>query len=505
MPPANNNQTPTQPVVSSEHVVPAFMSASSASGAGSPPTPPSSPSVIAQSPSRKSFNRKTGFALAGIVVLIMGMAVSLGLVMKQRNLYQVSAWQCAKYTFNVSQTGEVTVSYGADASRSSEAAQNAVVSINGTPVATLSVPAIQKGQTLSIGKVQVPTAQGFSWEVQGQSDCKNSGVYPPQSTSCTVKFTESDKLYCERNAGKVTVTGTVVSAPAGATLEKSWHIVEPYSTETQYSTEPVSSGKTFSITADWPGIKSSDTLVEIHFGFNMRDANGNLIANCNGGLDYYWTKDNAGACPGVTPTKTPAPTPTKTPTPKPTATPTTKPTATPTKTPTPTPTPSGRLVCNSDCTSNTQCDTNYCYQGKCRNQNNPSNTQCIVPTNTPTPTSPSSPTNTPTNTPAPTTPPTSGNPNSCGGTCGSDANCQPGLTCYLGFCRNPNNPSDSNCNNKTTTTATSTPTPKTIAINNTPTPVKELPESGAADYTFALLGAAGLLLSGGFVLSRKIA
>lgn len=89
-----------------------------------------------------------------------------------------------------------------------------------------------------------------------------------------------------------------------------------------------------------------------------------------------------------------------------------RPTNTPTNTPTPTQVPS----------------------------NTPSPTGTLVPSNSPTPTNTPGPTNTP------ATPTDS--PNSCNGTCGSDNNCQSGLSCYLGFCRNPNNPSDSGCNNK---------------------------------------------------------
>lgn len=49
-----------------------------------------------------------------------------------------------------------------------------------------------------------------------------------------------------------------------------------------------------------------------------------------------------------------------------------------------------------------------------------------------------------------------GEPNSCGGTCGSHANCKAGLFCYSGYCRNPQCPSATNC---TCTTYISNPTP----------------------------------------------
>lgn len=112
--------------------------------------------------------------------------------------------------------------------------------------------------------------------------------------------------------------------------------------------------------------------------------------------------------PTVTP-KPPTPTPTKKPTPTVTPKPTATPTPGPSSTPTPTPTPG--------------------------------------PSSTPTPTPTPGPTSTPgpTPTPGPSAP---GTPNYCNGTCGSDVNCQQGLSCYMGYCRNPNNPTDTNCNNK---------------------------------------------------------
>ncbi len=52
-------------------------------------------------------------------------------------------------------------------------------------------------------------------------------------------------------------------------------------------------------------------------------------------------------------------------------------------------------------------------------------------------------------------------PNSCGGTCGSNYNCNSGLFCYQGFCRNPFCSSDTSCECKATPTPS--PTPKGTA------------------------------------------
>ena len=61
--------------------------------------------------------------------------------------------------------------------------------------------------------------------------------------------------------------------------------------------------------------------------------------------------------------------------------------------------------------------------------------------------------------PSPTDNP--GNPNSCGGTCGSNYNCQSNYMCYQGFCRNPNCPNEVSCGcNSATPQPTQPPTPK---------------------------------------------
>lgn len=57
-------------------------------------------------------------------------------------------------------------------------------------------------------------------------------------------------------------------------------------------------------------------------------------------------------------------------------------------------------------------------------------------------------------TPTPTSTPTAGEPNTCGGTCGSNANCGNGLFCYQGYCRNYLCATASNC-----VCASPTPTP----------------------------------------------
>ena len=85
-------------------------------------------------------------------------------------------------------------------------------------------------------------------------------------------------------------------------------------------------------------------------------------------------------------------------------------------------------------------------------------------------------TSTPTPTPTPT--PIKGVPNFCGGTCGSNYNCQGGFFCYQGFCRNPLCKEDVNCDCITPTpqpTSQKTKSPTTTSVSTpTPTPTTKI-------------------------------
>jgi hypothetical protein len=118
----------------------------------------------------------TTLILAGVAIFT---AIRL-YQLRNQPLSESKAWDCSKYTFNVSQTGAVTVSNG---STRNEPPQQAKVKINGTEVATLDVPALPTGQSQNIGNVTVPASGQFSWEVIGTKDCSNSGNNTPQDNS----------------------------------------------------------------------------------------------------------------------------------------------------------------------------------------------------------------------------------------------------------------------------------------------------------------------------------
>ena len=111
----------------------------------------------------------------------------------------------------------------------------------------------------------------------------------------------------------------------------------------------------------------------------------------------------------------------------------------------------------------------------------PTPTPTITSTPTPTATVTASPT--PTVTATPTLAPSS-TPNSCNGTCGSNANCQSGLICFNGNCRNSSCTESSNC--------ICAP-----VVTNSPAPTPTLPVSGTSWPSVIGIGVGGgvLLLS----------
>lgn len=131
-----------------------------------------------------------------------------------------------------------------------------------------------------------------------------------------------------------------------------------------------------------------------------------------------------------------------------------------------------------------KCDEGYCFvnldyvchdSGQCNHVSTP--TPTAAPTSTPV--------STPTATPTPESTPTpSAPPNWCGGTCGSNSNCQNGLFCYQGYCRNPSCPGESSCG----------------CVLSASTP-PQLPKTGSDGITLAV-GLAGIGAAGIFIFRK---
>jgi hypothetical protein len=121
--------------------------------------------------------KKVIATIFGILFLIGGIAAGVFLA-QRRQFLPSQAWNCSLYVFDVSQQGEVSVMNG---QTRQEPGQKAEVSINGTLITILDVTALKAGDEATLGTVDVPSEQGFSWKVDGTVDCENSGNYEPAS------------------------------------------------------------------------------------------------------------------------------------------------------------------------------------------------------------------------------------------------------------------------------------------------------------------------------------
>jgi hypothetical protein len=164
-----------------------------------PPTPAyQPPTAFGQQPSGttvvssgqpKSNKKKIIGAGVGILLLVVGLISGLFLV-NQQQLFQQKAWDCSKYHFVLTQTGQVSA---VNDSNRVEPLQKADVYINNQKVTTLDVPQLAVGQSAIVGQVTVPTSGAFNWQVKGVSDCSSAGSFQAQETAKCLNIKAYDK------------------------------------------------------------------------------------------------------------------------------------------------------------------------------------------------------------------------------------------------------------------------------------------------------------------------
>ena len=140
----------------------------------------SDPSGVIKAPHapKKYGGKKVIATIFGIFFLLGAVATGAYLVRNQQ-LSISRAWDCTRYVFEVSREGVVSVRN--DSSRY-EPSQKADVFINGSLITTFDVSALNPGDSATLGNVSVPSAQGFSWRVDGSKDCESDGRYDAQTT-----------------------------------------------------------------------------------------------------------------------------------------------------------------------------------------------------------------------------------------------------------------------------------------------------------------------------------
>jgi len=156
---------PIAPAAPSNMQIPASISQNSAP----PPT-----SVITSPQVPKKYGGKKAIITMFVITLLVVGTLSTIMLTQRQSLITGLAWDCSRYTFTVSRDGVVDIQNG---STKNEPSQKADVYINNTKIKTFDVPSLNSGQAVTLGTVLVPTSAGFTWRVDGLSDCENSGTY----------------------------------------------------------------------------------------------------------------------------------------------------------------------------------------------------------------------------------------------------------------------------------------------------------------------------------------
>ena len=137
---------------------------------------------------------------------------------------------------------------------------------------------------------------------------------PTPTPGCVMDWTgtfPADQGVCLYDPQWITVTGSVSLTPANsvAYLQTDWYAVEPDDgscpsrskpcTSDHYATRGIVGSTSFAVKAWWPGIRSSDSSVEVHVGANVLNCETTTI---HGGIgsNLYWD-------PSICPAPTPAP------------------------------------------------------------------------------------------------------------------------------------------------------------------------------------------------------
>ncbi len=193
----NSNSSDTNDAVVANTARPAFMAMEE-----TPPKPPPSvtPSVVTgnttsgEDGESKGGNKKLIAGILGVAVLVAGIGAGVFALTRSQQLEPASAWDCEKYNFYVSRTGQTTAVNG---STRNEPIQKVQIKIDGVLAGTFDIPALTPGQSANLGTVATPLSGIFTWEATGTIDCRDGGSYAvePTPTSAPAAACSSIKAY----------------------------------------------------------------------------------------------------------------------------------------------------------------------------------------------------------------------------------------------------------------------------------------------------------------------
>lgn len=131
--------------------------------------------------------------------------------------------------------------------------------------------------------------------VSGENDMSwDAGIHLAPN-ACITSWTGTlgtTSTLCEHNPTTINVNGSVNITPGNGVgkLRTSWEIIAPADLVTSpvYQTTNLTGNLNFSITANWPGVRSSDTEVRVRFSAVVLDCDDHVLGSAVT-RDIYWT------------------------------------------------------------------------------------------------------------------------------------------------------------------------------------------------------------------------
>lgn len=135
--------------------------------------------------------RRVIMLVLGLFLMVGGIATGTYFLTRQQ-LQPSFAWDCTTYSFEVDKTGTVIVK---NESTRDLPAQVAKVYINDQLSTEFEVPALDSGSGATLGIVPVPEDGRFSWRVEGNKDCEDTGEFKADLTAQCLNVKAFDETW----------------------------------------------------------------------------------------------------------------------------------------------------------------------------------------------------------------------------------------------------------------------------------------------------------------------
>jgi hypothetical protein len=171
----------------------------------------------------------SGLRVAERLLAVFGLSIFSILLVGALFPQPASAWDCGKYNFQITASGQVQIE---NRSSSNENAQRADVFVNGPKVLNdAQVPSMPKGTDWTGFAEITPPSGDWTWRVKGESDCEDTGEHTG-STATPVPTLPPTPVPTATSEPSATPTATAVASATGTPPPTATPTQEPQPTVT---------------------------------------------------------------------------------------------------------------------------------------------------------------------------------------------------------------------------------------------------------------------------------